>query len=214
MDAVDALVLDMDSRAGLLVARVLGRAGRRVAVASREMAASGLATRHAAAQFLLPDGNQGMDAYADAIVAAARQCGARSVLASNDVSLVALDARRAELLPCVPAIASAAATAAVLDKRETLRVAEACDVPVPRGVAAPSLAELAAAVAEVGLPAILKPTSGWQRDDRGGGRHVPPVLLETPVDVATATRLGWHGPVLVQEYATGAREAHMLFGVD
>jgi predicted ATP-grasp superfamily ATP-dependent carboligase len=211
VDDVDALVLDLDSRAGLLIARALGRAGRRLAVASRNATASGLATRHAAARFTLPDGDRGVDAYADAIVAAARQCGARCVLTSSDVSLVALDARRDELAPCVPAIPSAAATAAVLDKTETLRIAEASGIPVPRGARAASLAELADAVAAVGLPAILKPTAGWQRDEHGGGLHAPPILLETPADVTAAMRLGWYGPVLVQEYATGVREAHMLF---
>jgi predicted ATP-grasp superfamily ATP-dependent carboligase len=214
MQSVDALVLDLDSRAGLLIARVLGDAGRRVAVASRSANVSGLTTRHAAARFVLPDGDLGVDAYADAIAAAARQCEARSVLVSSDVSLVALDARRAELAPCVPGIPSPAATAAVLDKTETLRVAAVCGIPVPRGARAASLADLPDAVAEVGLPAILKPTAGWQRDDHGGGLHAPPILLETPDDVAMATQVGWYGPVLVQEYATGTREAHMLFRID
>ncbi len=210
-DGADILVLDLDSRAGLLIARALGRAGHRVAVGAQTATASGLATRYATARFVLPNGDRDMDAYADAIVAAAHQCGARCVVASADASLVALDRRRSELAPCVPGIPSHAATAIALDKRLTLAEAAACGVPVPRGAVAPSLSELATAVAEVGLPAILKPTEGWQSDGHGGGRHAPPSLLETAADVAAAARLGWDGPVLVQEYATGPREAHMLF---
>jgi predicted ATP-grasp superfamily ATP-dependent carboligase len=213
-DGADTLVLDLDSRAGLLVARALGRAGHRVAVAAQTSDASGLSTRHATARFVLPNGDHDMDAYADAIVDAAHQCGARWVVASCDASLVALDRRRAQLAPCVPGIPSPAATRVALDKRLTLAEGAACGIPVPRGAEAPSLAELRAAVAEVGLPAILKPTEGWQSDGHGGGLHAPPILLQTPADVTAAGRLGWTGPVLVQEYATGPREAHMLLQAD
>lgn len=163
---------------------------------------------------MLPDPDRDMDAYADAVVTAAHQCQARCVLASTDASLVALHRRREELLPTVAAIPPFDATAIALDKVRTLAVAAECGVPVPRGVVIAGLADLAGAVAEVGLPAILKPAAGWQADAHGGGIHAPPVLLVTDRDVATATSLEWPGPVLVQEYATGDREAHMLFRAD
>ena len=210
IERADTLVLDLDSRAGLLIARVLGRAGHRVAVGSCSVTASGLGTRHAAIQFVLPDADRDMDAYADAVVAAAHQCEARCVLAATDASLVALHRRRDQLAPTIAGIPPFEATAISLDKLRTLAVAASCGVPVPRGSVAPSLADLPAAVAEVGLPAIMKPSAGWQPDVQGGGFHAAPVLLRTGEDVVAAAKLGWTGAVIVQEYATGQREAHML----
>ena len=211
MADVDTLVLDVDSRAGLLIARVLGRAGHAVAVASRSPSASGLTTKHARARFVLPDSDLDMDGYADSVVTAARRSGARCVVAASDSSLVALHRRRDELAPTVPQIPPFEATEVALDKVRTLDAARACGVPVPRGVVAPSLTELPDAIAQVGLPAVVKLAAGWQANTSGGGQHVAPILVETAADVARAPALGWDGPVLVQEYATGQREAHMLF---
>jgi predicted ATP-grasp superfamily ATP-dependent carboligase len=189
---------------------VLGRAGHRIAVGSTSATASGLGTRHAVARFVMPDPDRDMDAYADAVVDAAHQCEARCVLASTDASLVALHRRRDQLAPAVPGIPPFEATAIALDKMRTFAAAAGCGVPVPRGSVIPSLADLPAAVAEVGLPAIVKPSAGWQPDVRGGGFHAAPVLLRNHEDAVAAAELGWSGPVIVQEYATGQREAHML----
>ena len=118
IDRADTLVLDLDSRAGLLIARVLGRAGHRVAVGACYGRASGLTTRHAVARFVLPDADHDMDTYADAVVAAALRCEAQCVLAATDASLVALHRRRAELAPAVAGIPPPEATAIALDKTE------------------------------------------------------------------------------------------------
>jgi hypothetical protein len=65
-----ALVLDGDTRAGLEMARRLHRLGERVVIASSDAAASGMRTRAAEAQVVLPDPRTAFDAYADAITAA------------------------------------------------------------------------------------------------------------------------------------------------
>src|SRR4051794_398845 len=103
----DALVLDLDTRAGLCMARSLGRAGLRLDVAARARAAPGLRPRHAERSTALPDPEHDFDAYADAIVGWLRERPADAVLCSIDSSLAALHARRGELDGlAAPAIAS------------------------------------------------------------------------------------------------------------
>jgi hypothetical protein len=99
------LVLDGDTRAGLEMARRLGRLGERVIIASSEASASGMRTRAAEARVVLPDPRSQFDGYADGIVEA---LGPGDVaMCSGERALEALRARRGEIAArgAIPAIA-------------------------------------------------------------------------------------------------------------
>src|SRR5947209_1497775 len=120
------LVLDMDTRAGLCSARSLGRSGAVVVGAARDAGCAGLRSRHVAARVVLPRPEDDLGAYADAIVAAAREHGVRAILCSIDSSLAALRLRRAELDRAWVAhgLASEEALAVATSKERTLALAE------------------------------------------------------------------------------------------
>ena len=212
-DRRDALVLDLDTRAGLCIARGLGSEGYRLAVAARDGAAPGLRTRHAEARFTLPRPDEDFAAYVDAVVGAAEESRAEVVLASIDSSLAVLHRHRDALgRVAIPAVGSFAAVELACDKRRTLELAASLGVPVPRAVLLEADDGLEAALDEVGLPAVLKPTTSW-RPLGTGSERVEPLLVATLEEAraGVARLLRPHAPLLVQELATGARETCKLF---
>ena len=216
MSRVDALVLDLDTRAGLCIARSLGGHGYRVALAAQDGRSSGMRTRHATARASLPASERDFDAYAEAIVAFASEVGADAILTSTDMGAAALDARR-EALDGVssPALAAPGPFALASSKPQTIQLAEELGVPVPRSQLVLSADDADGALDEVGLPAVLKPSSSWLRLGVGGER-VGPVYLESKAAavaaVAHATRTGQ--AALLQEVAPGRRETVKLFRTD
>ncbi len=90
--------------------------------------------------------------------------------------------------------------------------------PAPLGIATPltivatSLADVDAAVREIGLPVVLKPDQSW---NSAGGHHArlaPVVAVSRDAANASAeTMLSFGTAVLVQEWLPGAREAVSLF---
>ena len=207
----DALVLDLDTRAGLAIARALGRQGLRVAVAARDGRASGMRTRYASGRFTLPRPERDFAAYADAIVRAVHDHPVGAILPSIDSSVLALHRRRVELGPhAAPAIGSAEAIATAISKPRTLELAGRLGIPAPRSLAAPTQDDVEAAVRELGFPAVVKPDESW-RDEGEGGERLSPALVTGPAGLAEARRLA---PALVQELAPGLRETIKLFRVD
>lgn len=208
---LDALVLDLDTRGGLAIARALGRAGLRVAVASRDGSASGMRTRYAVGRVTLPAPEADFAAYADAIVAFATDHPAGAVIPSIDSSVAALHRRRVELAAhAAPALGSVDAVEIAISKPRTLEVAGRLGLPVPRTIAAPAQADVESAAREIGLPVVVKPDESW-RDDQAGGERLSPVLVRSDAELLDARRLA---PALVQEVAPGVRETIKLFRVD
>jgi biotin carboxylase len=216
MQRLDALVLDLDTRGSLAAARQLGRDGYRLAVASRDPSSSGLRTRYAARRVVLPDPTLDLDLYAGAIVNALARDPADVVIPTIDESLAALHLHRdaiGEL--AAPALAEREPFEIATSKSRTLDVARELDIAVPRSLAVASADEVADAVAEIGLPAVLKPETSW-RPIGAGGERVAPVYLG---DMAAGERAALRyvrpdAPALVQELATGARETVKLFRVE
>lgn len=207
----DALVLDVDARAGLAIVRTLGRAGLRVAAAARDPGASGLRSRHAAARVALPEPERDFDAYADAIVEWAAANGAGAIVPSIDVSVAALDRRRAELAPhASPAIAAEEPLAIAVSKPRTLELAAQLGIAAPRSVEVRTADDLRSAAAELGYPLVVKPVESWRDEDEGGER-LAPLLVEDAGGLASAEALL---PALAQELAPGERVTVKLFRVD
>jgi predicted ATP-grasp superfamily ATP-dependent carboligase len=217
--ALDALVLDLDTRGGLSIARTLGDAGLRVAVGAPLAAAPGLRTRHAEASFLLPAPAAGVPAALVALLAALRSAPVDVILTCGDPWLAVLHAHRDEIAPlAAPAIGSREAVAIAISKPRTLALAAELGIPAPRSLTAVSAAEASAAAAELGLPVVLKPACSWRPECDGGdgGDRLAPVWCATLAEVEeAASRLARaDAPVLVQEVAPGARETHKLFVAD
>jgi carbamoylphosphate synthase large subunit len=214
---LDALVLDLDTRAGLAIARSLGRQGLSVGLATRDPYASGMRSKHGRFRVALPAPEASFEAYADAIVAAVRERPADAILPTIDSSVAALHARREALAAAgsAPAIGSVEAVELATSKSRTLELATTLGIPVPRSLRVESTAELEAALDELGLPAVLKPETSW-RSLGDGGERVAPLLLETPEQARAAgdELLRPGAPGLLQELATGRRETIKLFRVD
>lgn len=210
-DRLDALVLDLDTRGGLAIARALGRQGLRVAVAARDGKASGMRTRYAAGRVTLPPPEANFAAYADAIVAYVHDHPADAIIPTIDSSVAALHRRRVELGGhAVPALGSADAVEIAISKPRTLEVAAQLGIPAPRSIGAATQRDVETAATELGLPVVVKPEESW-RDDAGGGERLGPRLVSRPEELEDVKRLA---PALVQEVAPGLRETIKLFRVD
>ncbi len=209
----DALVLDLESRAGLAVARTLGRRGYSVTIAATDGRASGFTTRHARRRVVLPDPREDFDLSAEELIAELAAHPVDAVIPSIDASVEVLHRHRAAIgRLTAPAISSPEALEIALSKERTLDVARSLGIPAPRSLAATSPDEIAAALAEVGLPCVLKPVTSWRFLDAGGERVAPLYVA----DRADLRRLGSglvrpDAPVLVQEFAGGTRETIKLF---
>lgn len=210
----DALVLDLDTRAGLSIARSLGRAGYSVSVGARDGRASGLATRYAIHQAVLPDPEVDFEAYADALIAALQDQPADVVLATIDASVEALHRHRESIgALTIPALGSVESVEIALSKERTLEVARTLGLPVPRSISASSPEELTAAVTELGAPCVVKPTRSWRDLGEGGERLAPVYVGDAEAGRQLVDLARPDAPLLVQELAPGIRETVKLFRV-
>jgi predicted ATP-grasp superfamily ATP-dependent carboligase len=208
----DAFVLDLDTRAGLCIARSLGRSGCTVAVAARDGSASGLRTRYAQRRVELPDPEQDFEQFRDALLGALADAPADATLPSIDSSVEALHRHRDTFGKLTaPALGAPEAVEVALSKERTLEVAGALGLPAPRSLLASTASELEAAAAEIGFPCVVKPVTSW-RSVGGGGERVAPVFVADPDAARTLGSFARDGaPVLVQELAPGRRETIKLF---
>jgi predicted ATP-grasp superfamily ATP-dependent carboligase len=210
---IDALVLDLDTRAGLCAARSLGRAGFAVAVAARDGGASGMTSRYATRRVVLPDPAVDFGDHVRALIDELASQRPDAALASIDSSVAALQANREAVGRfTAPALGSFEAVEIALSKERTIEIARSLAIPVPRSTSVSSLAEFDAAVAEIGLPCVLKPERSWRSSGAGGERLSPIIVSNTDEAHRMGTDLARaDAPVLVQEFAVGDRETIKLF---
>jgi biotin carboxylase len=209
-------VLDGDTRAGLEIARRLHMLGERVVIASSEAGASGMRTRAAEAQVVLPDPRTAFDAYADGIVQA---LGPGDVaMCSGERALEALRARRGAIAQrgAIPAIASEPALRIAGSKELTLERAAALGIECPRSLLVSAPEDTLAGASELGYPLVVKPLASWRTLPGGGGETVAPMLAYDRAGLeAIAQRLVRpDAPALLQQVATGVRETHKLVRQD
>jgi biotin carboxylase len=193
--------------------RRLAAAGYCVGGAARDGAASGMRTRRVAARFVVPDPALDLTAAADAIVEAVRATRAEVVTTTIDESLAALVARRQELERLTaPALGSPEALEIARSKTLTLEVARRLGIPVPRSLPLLEPGDMAEAVEELGLPAVLKPGASWRPLGCGGERVAPVYLVDEQAAAVAAERyVRSDAPALLQKVATGQRETVKLF---
>jgi carbamoylphosphate synthase large subunit len=210
---VDALVLDLDTRAGLCAARSLGRAGYAVAVAARDGKASGMTSRYGSERVVLPDPTLDFQDHVRALVDALASQRPDAVIPSIDSSVEALHTNRSTVAKfTAPSLASFESVDIALSKERVIEVARSLGLPVPQSTRVSSPAELEAAVGELGFPCVLKPVRSW-RSLGAGGERLSPIIVR---DMDEVRQVGpglarADAPVLVQEFAVGDRETIKLF---
>ena len=212
---VDALVLDLDTRAGLCIARSLGRAGCTVSVAARDGRASGLKTRYAVHRSVLPDPEVDFEAHATALVAALAAQPADAAIPSIDSSVEALHRHRDEIgRLTAPALGEPRGGR---DRPE--QGADASRWPRARASGAALAASSRPRPSSTrpsrrsALPCVLKPDHSWRAIGSGGERVSPIYVADREAGARRGLRVSSapDAPVLVQELASGARETIKLF---
>jgi predicted ATP-grasp superfamily ATP-dependent carboligase len=206
----DALVLNAQQRQSLVTVRSLGKHGLYVAAletpdntinptfASRWCHHKLICPPYTTTQELLP--------YFDQLLATKR---ARVVIPTADSDVAMLRYYREKMKPRAGlALAKESALAIAISKEQTLEIAQHLHLRIPRGVTLKHVDEVAEAIREVGLPAVIKPDESWIENERQSVR-VASSLVTTPDEARRAveelTSLG--GTVLFQQFLSGKREA-------
>ena len=216
----DALVLDGLARQALVTTRTLGRRGLRVATAEcsdlcdSRFGVPTFASRWSVQTNRLPSYHDDPTAYAQAVIDLASAHPTRVVIPSMDGSVAALRSWRScfEKHDVALALASEAALDAANDKKQTLAAAAELGIPCPRTIAIECAGDTAAALAEVGYPAVIKPTQSWVSNAECATRVVSKVVLDESEAVRYVEQLiALGGSPVIQQMANGPREAVSVF---
>ena len=209
---MDALIADAGERQALVTARQLGGAGVAIGVIGSDADAPAFASRWCRARIVVPRFETQPDAYVNAVLDASARFGAGVLIPVHDGSIEALTLRRTRVEEVVTlALGSNAAVAAATDKSRTLAAAEEIGIRTPRGVSVRNSSDAAAAIGEVGLPAVVKPMHSWVQRT-GPGQRVRAVVVDDRVAALSAIdrMLATGTTVALQEWLPGDREAVAL----
>ncbi len=138
----------------------------------------------------------------------------RVVIPSMDGSVAALRSWRScfEQHGVALALASEAALDAANDKKSTLAFAAELGIPFPRTIPVECAGDTKAALAEVGFPAVIKPTRSWVSNADQATRVVSRAVLDESDAVRYVEELILlGGSPVIQQMAHGPREAVSLF---
>jgi predicted ATP-grasp superfamily ATP-dependent carboligase len=205
---IDVLVLDARLRQSLATIRSLGRRGLVVGAVDAVPDVPAFRSRWCRSHFVSPaaEGTAASLAYLEGLL---DDPGARVLVPSHDGTIALLRQHRARLERRVRiALASEAAMTIAVNKDRTLAVARQLGINVPRSVSLTSVSDVRAAIEEIGLPAVVKPTESWVSNGREGARigaQLVTTLEEASNAVATLQHAG--GGALFQPLLSGRREA-------
>ena len=215
--AVDCTILDANSRQSLVMARVLGRAGLRVALAETADESPPIPAFHSSycvSRTVLPSIRNSPDAYVAAVLDLLERQPTKVLIPALDASIAALRLQRSSIEGRTRlALASETGLDVANDKSKTLALATKFNIRTPRSTLIESPSQLAAALADTGLPAVIKPATSWVWNGASGSR----VLSKEVVDPAEATDVcndmfdAGCKALALQEYVRGRREALYVF---
>lgn len=212
---LDALVLDGSQRAALAALRSLGRAGHTVGVLETERFGrpAAASSRWCAYSEMLSDFTVGEPQFVGRLVDLAKQNPAPVLVAVHDGTLSVLRRHRKRIDPVARiALPPPSVLDLLVDKSRTLALAADCGVRIPRTVPLADPSDARTALAEVGLPAVLKPVESWVRRDGGASRLVcRGVRTVDDLSHSSEEMLAAGGRLVVQEYLPGSREGVSLF---
>lgn len=215
LDTFDALILDAKLRQSLVTVRSLGSRGIRVAaleVATNLQKAKSVPTfssRWCRRSGIIPSYEQNTEPFLDYLRQFVDTIGAKVLITSSDGTLAVLREHRAEFnRKTRVALANEAALAIAVNKDKTFEIAEQLGIGVPKGVTVVSVSEVAEAIRDIGLPAVVKPVESWLWGEQQGVRLIS-ALVTTPDEARLAvenlTQFG--GTVQFQQFLPGKREA-------
>ena len=153
-------------------------------------------------------------AYAQFILDLVQEHPTRVVIPSSDGSIAALRPWRSrfEQHDATLALASESALTIANNKERTLAVAQTLGIEGPRTAPVADLDDARAALAEVGYPAVIKPTESWVRHGCTSNRVIAKAVLDEVEALAYIHELREFGSsVVVQQWVGGRREAVNLF---
>jgi predicted ATP-grasp superfamily ATP-dependent carboligase len=159
--------------------------------------------------FVAPSYERDSEVYARYLEALVKAMNIRVLITSSDGTLEILRQHREQLEKYTRlAIASDMALDIAIHKDRTLALAKELQIGVPAGVQVKTVADVPAALHEVGLPAVVKPVCSWVWSEQENTRLE--CRLVTTVDearraVEDAVHLG--GSALIQQFLTGRCEA-------
>ncbi|MGZ6284041.1 MAG: carboxylate--amine ligase [Ktedonobacterales bacterium] len=205
----DALVLDAALRQSLVSVRSLGRRGLHVAALESAGMAPAFSSRWCRQVFHAPAFVESTQPYLHYLERLLEQTPARVLIASSDASVALLREHRERLERRTSiALARAPALALGINKALTLDEAQRQGLGVPRAVMVTAPGEVPGAIAEIGLPAVVKPVESWVRGD-GQALRMTARLVTTADETCRAvddlTSMGT--PVLFQQFLSGRCEA-------
>lgn len=204
----DALILNGNLRQALVAVRSLGRRGLRVALAGSSRDYPAFASRYCAEGFEFP-AEESANAYSDRLKEWLEEHGARVVIPSHDGSTALLRRHRAALESHTRlAIGSERSLEIAVSKERTLAAAAAVGIRVPGEFIVRDPSDLAAAIATIGFPAVIKPNESWLTDGHQGQWAGPTLVVnvgEAEPVIAKLTRFG--GSALFQQFLPGRRDA-------
>jgi FAD-dependent urate hydroxylase len=219
--SADALVLDGNSRQALVAIRTLGRSGFRVTTGEssdlyhRRLGVPAFASRWSEHEDMLPSYHSDPTAYAQVLLDLVRVYPTRVLIPCMDGSIAAIRPWRSsfEHQNVAVALASEAALDFANDKQQTLAAAAELGISYPRTAAIDRLEDTAAALAEVGYPAVIKPTHSWVSKTDGATRVISKTVLDVSEALAYMEQLNEAGcsSAVVQQLVSGAREAVSVF---
>ena len=202
-DAPRLLVLDGDMVPALTIARALRRRGALVEIAGHTHKPLSSYSRHCTRYWQCPNPLEAVEEYLSWLTA---HCGRETydlVIPVTERTLVPLSRQR-ETFQGVPlAMPAAESLDLVLDKSQTMALAERLGVTVPHGIRVETLAELETVAEGLSFPVVLKP----ERSIGSGAAGVSQLQVGYAFDQAELRAGCTHalrfGAVLLQEYFAG-----------
>lgn len=211
----DVLVLDARLRQSLATVRSLGRRGLRVAALGSSGGLPSFSSRWCRQAFLCPAA-EGTEEYLPYLEQLLDRIRAGVLITSSDATLTLIRRYRERLEHRTRiALAREPALGIAVDKERTLEVAKRLGIAVPRGVNVKAAGEVAEALREVGLPAVVKPSVSWAWNEQHGMR-LASRLVTTPDEAQRFVEEleSLEVTLLFQQLVSGRRESVSLFYAD
>jgi Predicted ATP-grasp enzyme len=208
----DVLVLDARARQSLVTVRSLGMRGYKVAALETFDGVPAFSSRWCQQKFVSPT-DEGTEEYLTYLERVLDTCGAHVLITASDGTIELLRQYRERLERRVSiALAQEPGLDIAVDKEQTLAIARKLGLLIPRGMSVRDVSEVATAVQEIGLPAVVKPVESWIAGQQQG-RRVACQLVTTLAEASRAVEELTYGggSVLFQQFLTGRREALSFF---
>ena len=211
-ETCDALVLDAQLRQSLVTVRSLGSRGLRVAAMETFNGVPAFWSRWCQRAFVCPTDGKA-ETYLAALEQILEQANVRVLITSSNATVELLRQHREKLEKrvCI-ALSKDPALGIALHKELTLEVAKEQGLCIPRAITIRSESEVATALHEIGLPAVIKPVESWIWGEQAAIGLASKLVVTTQEAQHAVADMTQHGiAVLFQQFLSGRREAMHLF---